>query len=984
MSDTPKIVTGALSDFPVHLDQLGARRVLLLTGPSRRGVEQAERSLAGFEVTVFAEARRHVPQATVDAAAAVLIASRAEAVVSLGGGSTTGLGKALRLEHAVAFIAVPSTYAGSEFTNLYGITSEAGKKTGRDDRVRPDVVLLDVALSADMPKPLTLTSLMNALAHPLSVLSVGTADPQLTEVALSAARDVVECIETLLQWPTNRRARERALRAAGAAANVLQQGQLGLHHRLAHLLGGRFDLDHSMLHAVLLPHSVRQLRTEHPAVYALVKDRVGVDDLESFLFDALARAEAPQSLRAMGLDITALEALLAEYDSLPADVLYAGYQGRRPSRVSRREDWGLRQSVELWGPTLPAADRVIVALHGRGSNAGSMTQRVLEMTGNDPRIAIVAPQAPTCSWYENRHTETRETLGVQLTNALDECRVVFERVRQTAPGTPIVLLGFSQGACLALEAFADYGTRYKESVAALVALSGSGIGGDIQPPAFSEVLAGSAVLIGSSEDDPWLTRALTEQTAAQLSSVGCEVNLVFVPGDVHTFHDRHRWLARSLLRGQPRLPTLGGFRGAHESESLPGALPRMQNSPRQPAYGLFAEQVNASGFVAPREQNLRAWLYRIRPSAQQSRFEPFEHPTFDTSFAGKAPAINLEGFAPAPIPEHPTDFLDGLATLGGAGGASLRRGYAVHLYAANRSMHERCFCNADGDLLIIPEQGELTLFSEFGVLEVTPGSIALVPRGVRFSVALNGPAARGTVAEVYGRPFELPDRGPVGANGLVDARHFRAPNAWHEDRLVPGYRVVHKLGGSLFEARQDHSPFDVVAWHGNIAPVTYDLAAFSPVGNVRFDHGDPSLHTVLSAPMDERGCHSLDFVVFAPRWDATEGTFRPPFFHRNVTTELNGIIRQDGARESDAMFTPGSLFLTPSLTPHGALARVVDEVASRSDESADRPKRSSGGSLWFQFECALPFSFAPRALAAPQRIRDWAERWGIHRARFGV
>jgi homogentisate 1,2-dioxygenase len=297
-------------------------------------------------------------------------------------------------------------------------------------------------------------------------------------------------------------------------------------------------------------------------------------------------------------------------------------------------------------------------------------------------------------------------------------------------------------------------------------------------------------------------------------------------------------------------------------------------------------------------------------------------------------------------------------------------------------MEQRCFYDADGDLMIIPELGPITLLTEMGILDLGPGEIAVVPRGVRFSVLLRGPAARGWVAEVFGRPFELPERGPVGANGLTDPRHFRAPAAWHEDRLSPGYKVTARAGGELYQGTQDYSPFDVVAWHGNHCPYVYDLAMFSPSGNTRVDHGDPSIYTVLSAPLDETGAHALDLIVFPPRWDPTERTFRPPYFHRNATTELNGVIREPAAPGSP--FEPGLTFLTPGMTPHGVLAPAAERALAATDEEADRPRRSSDAGLWFQFESALPFSLSAWAQRAPNRIAEWPLVWGAYRTHFNV
>jgi homogentisate 1,2-dioxygenase len=373
-------------------------------------------------------------------------------------------------------------------------------------------------------------------------------------------------------------------------------------------------------------------------------------------------------------------------------------------------------------------------------------------------------------------------------------------------------------------------------------------------------------------------------------------------------------------------------------------------------------------------------MYRIRPSAQHGEFVPLAHRTFTSDFTGEAPEPGPAGFAPLEVPKEPADFVDGMATVGGAGSPLLRRGFAVHVYAANRSMEARALCNADGDFLVLPELGALSVVTELGVLDVDPGMLVILPRGLRFSVLLRDGVARGYVAEAFGRPFVLPERGPAGANGLADARHFRAPTAWHEDRLAPGFRVTTKLGGALYEATQDYSPYDVVAWHGNHAPYAYDLSAFSPLGGVRFDHPDPSVYSVLSAPMDEQGASTLDLIVFPPRWDVSEGTFRPPYLHRNAVSEFNGIIKE--VRDPRPPFVPGAYFLTPCMTPHGAVVGSVERALSAPAARADEPRRTSNQALWFQFETALPFSLSPWAKTAENRAPGWQAMWGPYRTHF--
>jgi homogentisate 1,2-dioxygenase len=289
-------------------------------------------------------------------------------------------------------------------------------------------------------------------------------------------------------------------------------------------------------------------------------------------------------------------------------------------------------------------------------------------------------------------------------------------------------------------------------------------------------------------------------------------------------------------------------------------------------------------------------------------------------------------------------------------------------------MEQRAFCNADGDLLLVLERGELTLVTELGLLDIQPGWVAVLPRGLRFAVVLKSPWARGVLGEIYGRHFELPERGLIGANGLADARHFRVPSAWFEDRLQLDTRIVSKLGGHLFEARQDFSPFDVVAWHGNYVPFSYDLSLFSPVANTRVDHGDPSVYTVLTSALDEVGSNLLDLVAFAPRWDPTEHTFRPPFFHRNATLEFNAVLR--GASAAGGQFAEGTCFLTPPMTPHGVRSDSVERTLQRTGPGADAPRRLPDGLLWIQFESSLPLRLTEHG--AGDRIADWPTRWGAY------
>ncbi len=976
MPTDDRIIHG-LDGLPAALERLGARRLLILTTPSRRHLPRLERALGERPRAIFDRAKVHVPKDIIDAAADARARAGADAIISLGGGSTTGLAKALRRRHELRVVAVPTTYAGSEMTSIWGETEGGRKQTGRDPRVRPDAVVHAPALLVGMPRAVALTSLLNALAHPISALSVPTLSDELRAEALAAVERLVPAIEALAFQPTPRDAPTRALQAAALAAQVLERAAMGEQHTVAHALGGRLDLPHAPLHAALLPHFTAALMRARPELAGELARASACHDLPARLHDLLRRVEAARAVQELAPDPAHNTRELLEEGLLERPWARDAWEGRRPSAHERR--WllsGCPDSTVI-GPEPAQAARVVVALHGRGGDAGTIAARALELAGHARDVLIVAPQAPWRSWYPGAYTTPHAALGPALPNALAAIERTLARVfTAVRPGTPVYLYGFSQGACLALEVFA----RTAHPIAGVFAPAGARVGPAEEQPALTRALAGAVAVVGVADDDRWVTRADVDAAADALRDAGATVHLLHEPGDRHAESARQRLAISELLAGrEPGRRHQTGFGNTHASEALPGALPRRQNTPLRPPYGLHAEQINGTGFAAPRHHNLRTWCYRIRPSALRGPFadEPLAHPTFVADWDDEQEP-NLMGFDPLPLPDAPTDFVDGVATIGGAGSPSLRRGYALHVYAANRSMEQRALYNADGDLLLIPQRGRLTLLTELGALELQPGEIATLPRGLLFSVLLRDGAARGYLAEVFGRHFELPERGPVGANGLTDPRHFRAPVAWFEDRLAPGFQITAKLGGRLFTATQDHSPFDVVAWHGNYAPYVYDLGCFCPVGNTRFDHPDPSIYTVIGAPLDEQGSNSLDLVFFPPRWDNTEHTFRPPFFHRNATTEFNGIIRDPGLRE-DGPFREGGYFVTPSMTAHGVLARAIEREYRRRDDAGARiPDRSA----WFQFETALPLHLTRWARRGEHRVPGWPQRWGVYRSRF--
>src|SRR5438045_5883776 len=341
-----------------------------------------------------------------------------------------------------------------------------------------------------------------------------------------------------------------------------------------------------------------------------------------------------------------------------------------------------------------------------------------------------------------------------------------------------------------------------------------------------------------------------------------------------------------------------GFGNLYATEAVPGALPQGQNSPQRAPRGLYAEVLSGSAFTAPRAENLSSWLYKLRPSATHAPFRRIANGLVRSGpFNEVETPPNRRRWDPLPIGESPADFLEGLATIAGSGEPAAQMGIAVHVYRANRSM-ERVFVDNDGELMLVPQMGELVVFTELGKLTVAPGEVAVVPRGIKFRVDLLEKQARGYVCENYGTPFRLPELGPIGAQGLAQPRDFMAPVAAFEDREAP-CQVVSKFLGGLWCAQFKHSPLDVVAWHGRYAPYKYDLARFMAINTVSFDHADPSIFTVLTSPSGQPGVANCDFVIFPPRWLVAEDTFRPPWFHRNVMSELMGLVRgvYDGEAE---------------------------------------------------------------------------------------
>lgn len=426
------------------------------------------------------------------------------------------------------------------------------------------------------------------------------------------------------------------------------------------------------------------------------------------------------------------------------------------------------------------------------------------------------------------------------------------------------------------------------------------------------------------------------------------------------------------------LRTQSGFGNHFASESLPGALPVGRNSPQQVAYGLYAELLSGAAFTAPRVENLRTWLYRKRPSVVTGPYRRYEQALW---LSGAAAGVEVPPdplrWHPFPLPadDTPTDFVDGMVTVCANGDPDTHTGVAVNVYAANRSMTHRAFVNADGELLVVPQQGRLIVTTELGLLEAAPGQVLLLPRGMAFKVALPDGAARGYVAENHGAPFRLPELGPIGSNGLANPRDFLAPVASAEDLSGP-HEIVKKFGGRLWHNEQAHTPFDVVAWHGNLVPWVYDTAHFNTIGSISFDHPDPSIFTVLTSPSDTPGVANCDFVIFPPRWLVAEDTFRPPWYHRNLMSEFMGLVHGQYDAKPEG-FRPGGASLHNAMVPHGP-----DTDAFARASSATLAPHKLTDTLAFMFESRWRFRPTAWAMQPARLDAAYADCWAGLQAHF--
>ncbi len=413
-----------------------------------------------------------------------------------------------------------------------------------------------------------------------------------------------------------------------------------------------------------------------------------------------------------------------------------------------------------------------------------------------------------------------------------------------------------------------------------------------------------------------------------------------------------------------------GFGNHGATEALPGALPQSRNSPQVCPYGLYAEQLSGTAFTVSRAENRRSWLYRIRPAALQNAFQPFDGIKHWSLQFGTGPVTpNRLRWDPLPMPKTSTDFLEGMTTWAGNGHCDDQVGVSINLYAANQSMTQRIFYNADAEMLIVPQQGRLRLATELGLVDIEPCEIAVIPRGVRFRVELPDGTARGYMLENFGAPMRLPELGPIGSNGLAHARDFKTPVAWYEDREGE-FQLIAKFTGAFWETTLSHSPLDVVAWHGTHAPYKYDLRLFNVIGSISYDHPDPCIFTVLTSPSDTHGAANMDFAIFPPRILAMENTFRPPWFHRNIAGEFMGLIQ--GTYDAKAGgFAPGASSLHNCMSPHGPDATTFDKASNADLSQVDYIRDT----MAFMFETRRVIRPTQAAMSAATLQTDYDQVW---------
>ena len=393
------------------------------------------------------------------------------------------------------------------------------------------------------------------------------------------------------------------------------------------------------------------------------------------------------------------------------------------------------------------------------------------------------------------------------------------------------------------------------------------------------------------------------------------------------------------------------------TEAVPNTLPVGANSPQKPNHGLYAEKISGTAFTAPRSENLQTWAYRILPSAAHLPFEKYAGYEAPTTVHQIPQQLRWDPFDL----NEKADWVHSLKQLGGVGSPTTKTGLAIFIFAAGVSMPaQQAFSSSDGDFLIVVQHGVLDIQTELGNLLVRPNEIAVIPRGIKYRVDLPSGPVRGYILELFSGHFKLPELGPIGSNGLANARDFQAPVAAFDDaEYAPGsWTVFTKYDGHLFSATQGHTPFDVVGWHGVYYPYKYDLGRFNTIGTTSFDHPDPSIYTVLANP-------TADFVIFPPRWLVGEDTFRPPWYHRNTMSEFMGLVMGEYDAKSGGGFRAAGASLHNVMSAHGPDA----DTHTKASNAELVPTKVGEGSMAFMFESPLMIGVTDWGLETCRKVQ---------------
>ncbi len=978
-------------------------------------------------------AKHHVPEEAVQQALDVMgkilseDTGRCVVLLSIGGSSTVELAKAIKHlgpahPGGIHLGCCTTTFAGSECTNIIGYMEGGRKKVIRANDVRPEVRVYDAALFESLPFDLGMCSGWNAFAHAVGALSGDSTSPIDLLKAEEACRTLIRGFHICARVGKTEtggiplQALGDLIYGAVLCGSVLNECSMGVHHKLAHVVAGSLGLEHARVHTALLPFSIHFNRDHKPSMIQALS-RCGLpegEDTAGALWDLQKQLGSPISLRKCDFKLDKLDDVVnsavagSKSYKNPRPIDAAGitelvrscHHGRRPSAGNKHDSAILAGAsgphaalpVAVQGVPLNRAKFAIVCVQGRYASAERIVQMMEEALGRQHEAAILAPQAMNSSWYQGSFLLPREQNEPGFSGTMSVIDACVKYAAAVVGAANVVLFGFSQGACSAVSYAATEGSP---RLGGVIANSGGLCGADDEIAALytSKNLQGVPVVMGCAEEDAHVPATRVNATVEILRALGASVDVRLYPGTRHRIYEETSSQARSLLQGVltggkasasgggkagDPYEYLSGFKAYHQSEALPGTVPQKQRSPRFPAHGLIAECINGSPFCAPRAANLFSWFYRIHPSiGSHGAFEEIGHPTLKGDFCTLGGGLTPEPVRWNAPPEPATnkqaaglDFVDSLVTLAGSGNPMSVKGVAIHTYGCTKGMGDRAFYDADGDLLVVPELGALDIQTEFGKLLVRPGEVFILPRGLKMTVNLPDGQARGFVCELFEvGHFQLPNLGPLGSNGLADARHFKVPTAAYEDRACKDYELIAKFGGKVHRAYLQYSPYDVVGWMGRYHPCKYDLLNFMAFGSVTWDHADPSLQTVLTCPIDPAtSASALDFVCFRSRYDAVTGTFRPPFWHRNAATEFNAIIK---IQSDYSGFHQGCHWLTPCMSAHGISAQSYNGFAYSPVD--DDPRVVSDGSIWIMFESIYPLILQEQAYHAPHRDYNYRQ-----------